>query len=581
MPETPEKQNPMRSPLKGILRTPSKTSSSGSYLLTSPSSRTPRKSVTWSPSPRRGAVSETFKVPESPRFACRSSQRLRACASSSSPFKTTGRQIFQSPEKVQQSRVCMSQDREQSPTKKQPPPPSTPPPSRTPSPSHHMTTRTGKSPVVEQTPGGAAASQPSLKAAGLVSDVRRTRSRSEQDLLSSLEPVAAEQQLLQSESSEVSRTSELDSSDSSQKMSASTEDDSLDIVDAAVVKTQFTGALKMNISFSRKSSQSGEDLASGVASPKHPAPLRGHRYGFRQTPDRQQREAAARLGYGNQSPRFSTPRGTARLPGQREVCASPLTYQVEVDMQASGVPKLRFKRTDMASAGCVSPTLCAHTTPPAKSSPGSGVQMYICRSYTPTRPPPGGTASPMATAQTIPLTPSPQSGSKTAPDHLNSWPRRKRAQEGGAPGRDRGLKVELLEEEAELGVSRLQDLEMEDGRTSCLRFPCSPLEGGLFAESLGWPAVPRTEEEEGAGGQGERMSVPGARDPTSCTSCKSSGQVASPHKRPVMCELIGCFLLVHSGNSSELHPQKTGDGQWDSGTDSLPTAVQGRRHFGQ
>lgn len=446
-----------------------------------------------------------------------------------------------------------------------------------------MTTRTGKAPVVEPTSGASAALQ-SVTAGGLASGVRTTRQKqrspSEQDLLSSLEPVAAEQQLLQSESSEASRTSELDSSDSSQKMSASTEDDSLDIVDAAVVKTQFTGALKMNISFSRKSSQSGEDLASSVASPKQPALLHGHRYGFRQTPDRQQREAAARLGYGNQSPRFSTPRGSSRLHGKREVCASPLTYQVEVDMQASGVPKLRFKRTDAASAGCVSPTMCVHNTPPAKSSPGSGVQTYICRSYTPTCPPPVGTVSPMATAQTIPLTPSPQSSNKTAPDHLNSWPRRKRAQEGGAPGKDRGLKMELLEEEAELGVSRLQDLEMEDGRTSCLRFPCSPLGGGLFAESLGWHAAPQTEEEEeGAGGQGERISVPGTWD---AASCKSLGQMVSPLKRPAMSwDLIGCFLFVHSSHSAKLRPKKTGDGQRDSGTDSLPTAVQEHCHFGQ
>lgn len=470
-------------------------------------------------------MSKTFKVPESPRFACRSSQRLRTSTSSSSPLKTTGRQIFQSPEKVEQARGCVIQEQEQSSTEKPPRPLSTPPPTKNRSPSHHMTTRAGKSPVVKQTPGGAAVSQTSLTAGELVSEIRTTRqmqrSQSEQDLLSSLEPVAAEQQLHQSGSSEASRTSELDSSGSSQKMSASTEDDSLDIVDAAVVKTQFTGALKMNISFSRKSSQSGEDLASSVASPKHPAPLQSHRYGFRQTPDRQQREAAARLGYGNQSPRFSTPRGSSRVPSRREVCPSPLTYKVEVDMQASGVPKLRFTRTDPVSAGCVSPTLCAHTTPPAKSSPGLGVQMYICRSYTPTRPPPGVTSSPMASAQTIPLTPSPQSTSKTAPDHLNSWPRRKRAQEGGALGKDRGLKVELLDEEAELGVSRLQDLEVEDGRTSLLRFPCSPLGGGLFAESLGWHATHQTEEEQGAGEQGERISAAGARDAASCKSCKS------------------------------------------------------------
>lgn len=465
-------------------------------------------------------MSENFKVPESPRLACRSSQRLRASASSSSLFPT-GKEIFRSPEKLQLTKVVVSQDREQSSSEVTLDPLSTPPPTRTLSPSHHMTTRTGRAQVLEKTPEPTTATTLPVTAVGLASDIRTTRqnqrSQSEEDLLSSLDSIADEQQPVQSQSSEASRTSELDSSGSSQKMSASTEDDSLDIVDAAVVKTQFTGALKMNISFSRKSLQSGEDLASSVASPRHQAGPLGHRYGFRQTPDRQQREAAARLGYGNQSPRFSTPRGVSRPPGKREACASPLTYQVEMDMQASGVPKLRFKRTESVSAGCVSPTSCAHATPPAKSTPGLGVQMYICRSYTPTRPPPGGTASPVATAYTIPLTPSPQSGGKMAPDHLNSWPRRKRAQEGGSSGKDRGLKVELLEEDAELGVSRLQDVEPEEGRTSCLRFPSSPLGDGIFAESLGWHAAPQTEEEEqGGGGGGERMSVPGARDAVSC-----------------------------------------------------------------
>ncbi|XP_075884965.1 treslin isoform X4 [Nelusetta ayraudi] len=585
--ETPEKQSPVTSPLKGILRTPGKVSSSGSCLLTSPSSRTPRKSVTWSPSPRPGGMSETFKVPESPRAACRSSQRLRASASSSSPFKTTGKELFRSPEKAQQTRVCLSQDGERSSSEKPPRPSSTPPPTRTPSPSHHMTTRTGRTQVVEHAPGGAAASPPSLTAVGLVSDVRTTRqkrrSRSEDDLLFSVEPAAAEQQLLHSESSEASRTSELDSSGSSHKMSASTEDDSLDIVDAAVVKTQFTGALKMNISFSRKSSQSGEDLASSVASPKNPAMLRGHRYGFRQTPDRQQREAAARLGYENQSPRFSTPRGASRPLRQGEVCASPLTYQVEVDMQASGVPKLRFKRTDSVSAGCVSPTLCAHATPPAKSSPGSGVQMYICRSYTPTRPPPGGTLSPVATAHTIPLTPSPQSGGKTAPDHLNSWPRRKRAQGGGASGKDRGLKVELLEEEAaELGVSRLQDPETEDGRTSCLHLPCSPLGGSFFAESLGWNAAPQTEEEElggGGGGRRTRTSAPGARD-TASSATPTSSALRKPVTASGILALTRSPMLFKSAATSaskRTAAQFTADGGEDQGMEGARFSPPSRR----
>lgn len=347
--------------------------------------------------------------------------------------------------------------------------------------------------------------------------------------------------LSDSTEAEPSRTSEPDSSDSSQMFSGSTEDDSLDIVDAAVVKTQFTGGLKMNISFSRKSSQAGEDIPSGGACPKPCALAPGRSYGFRQTPDRQQRKAAARLGYGNQSPRFSTPRGSTRPRGKIETCASPLTYQVEMEMQTSGVPKLKIKRTDSTSAadtavgasevkpsqlespvalfskhrepGCVSPSLCAHATP-AKTTPGKGVQTYICQSYTPTRPP-AGTVSPVATADTIPLTPSPQSFGRSAPDHLNSWPRRKRAQQGGAAGRERGQKgepllVELLEE-AELGVSRLHDVEEADNRTSCVRWPRSPLEDFYWMETLSQHSAPQTAEEEG-------VPASAAGDITSCES---------------------------------------------------------------
>ncbi|KAG7221120.1 hypothetical protein INR49_017561 [Caranx melampygus] len=293
--------------------------------------------------------------------------------------------------------------------------------------------------------------------------------------------------------------------DSSHLNSATTDDDSMDIVDAEVIKTEFSGGLKMNISFSRKPSQSGEDLLLNTASPK-PRLLHqgtpGRSYGFRQTPDRQQREAAARLGYGNESPRFSTPRGPTRLGRQKHTSTpNSMTYQVEMEMQTSGLPKLKFKRTDSMNAGdlasdggprsgvqssvvggkpsqlesplalfskhrdpgCVSPSVCTHVTP-AKSTPGKGgsVQTYICQSYTPTHHP-GGTISPKTIPEIIPLTPSPQSVGKVTPDNFSSWPRRKRAQAGVVGGKDRILKGEpLLEEmleEAELGVSRLQDIE--------------------------------------------------------------------------------------------------------------------------
>lgn len=505
-------------------------------------------------------MSETFKVPESPCVSSRCSQRLSS--SSSSPSTNPRRYIFKSPErvcKVSLSRVSedsrsVSQDRDEGSTE-EPPSSSTPPPTRTPSPSHQMTTRSGRTPAKELPPGGAAASGPSdslemsVTTMKLRSDVgtprRNQRSRSREDLPSCLKLTSAEDtdQVLLSDSTEAepSRTSEPDSSDSSQMFSGSTEDDSLDIVDAAVVKTQFTGGLKINISFSRKSSQGGENIPSSGACPKPCAMGPGRSYGFRQTPDRQQRKAAARLGYGNQSPRFSTPRGSSRPRGTIETGASPLTYQVEMEMQTSGVPKLKIKRADSMSAadtavgasevkpsqlespvalfskhrepGCVSPSLCGHATP-AKTTPGKGVQTYICQSYTPTRAP-AGTVSPVATADTIPLTPSPQSVGRSAPDHLNSWPRRKRAQEGGAGGRERGQKgepllAELLEE-AELGVSRLQDAEEADNRTSCVRWPRSPLEDFYWMDTLSQHAAPQTAEEEW-------MPASGAGDIASCES---------------------------------------------------------------
>lgn len=592
--ETPTKQSPVRSPLKGILRTPVKAlvegpASSGSLLLHSPLSRTPKKTVTWSPSPRKCGVSEssvTFKVPESPRV--RTSQRLlRAHDTSCSPVRTTNpkRDLFKTPEKTCEVSPARTPERgprssedlhhrletpERSSDEMQPLP-STPPPqrhtpptpdtrSRTPSPTHLMITRSGRTPSKRphaespfrpvSTPGGGAsvhqASDSSVKSLmrkrsgpGGRTTRHNLRSQPTENVPSNTNPGSAEfcEQILPSPSAkgqaEPSQTSDPDSSsltdsqlgDSSHFKSVSTDDDSLDIVDAAVVKTQFTGGLKMNICFSRKSSQSGEDLLFSVASPKPRAPPHdapGRSYGFRQTPDRQQREAAARLGYGNESSRFSTPRGPARPRRQKETATpNPLTYQVEMEMQTSGLPKLKIKRTDSLTAGdsaagaqspvvglkpsllesplalfskhrdpgCVSPSLCAHVTP-AKSTPGKGgsVQTYICQSYTPTRLP-AGTVSPVAL--TIPLTPSPPGVGKTAPDNLNSWPRRKRAQVGAVGGKDRSLKaepllVELLEE-AELGVSRLQDVE--DGDEPANNQAAS-VQSALFGAASSSPSPP-------------------------------------------------------------------------------------------
>ncbi|XP_034542262.1 treslin isoform X1 [Notolabrus celidotus] len=554
--ETPTKQSPMKSPLKSILRTPVKASvdSSASHTFSSPVSKTPKKSVTWSPSPQRSRLAEKsnlFKVPESPRFTSRTSPRLMSSLSEfSSPVRGTNtkRDIFKTPEKtcrvslVRVSENTSSQEKhhnkktpEKSDTLMKTPPPVehhlSPPPNtktqtNTPSPNHPMSTRSGRTPVkssnaaspcklLSTPPGGAAVSEgsessdkspgKSLRKRGSSQGARTTRpnlrSNSGEnipDKPNSIPPEDPKEEVQtgSSETSEADSSSHSDSQhlDSSRFNSASTDDESLDIVDAAVVKAQFSGGLKMNISFSRKPSKSGEDLLLDAASPR-PRLLNpgtpGRSYGFRQTPDRQQREAAARLGYGNDSPRFSTPRGPPKSSRHKGACTpNPLTYQVEMEMQTSGLPKLKFKRTDSMNAGdvglvkpsqlesplslfskqrepgCVSPSLCTHVTP-AKSTPGKGgsVQTYICQSYTPTSYP-AGTVSPIPTTDLIPLTPSPQSSGKVTPDNLNSWPRRKRAQVGVGGGKDRFLKggpflVELLEE-AELGVSRLQDIEDTD-----------------------------------------------------------------------------------------------------------------------
>ncbi|KAM7002219.1 treslin [Tautogolabrus adspersus] len=593
--ETPTKQSPMRSPLKGILRTPVKALvDSGLQTLSSPMLRTPKKSVTWSPSPRKCRLAEKgslFKVPESPHFSSRTSPQLMNTNKFSSPVRSTNtkRDIFKTPEKTQVSLERVSQNENvavppqekhqrlserlqnmKTPEKsdtllKVPPPPSQSPPlldhhqspkpntrgqAKTPSPTFQRITRSGQTPVkssniaspcksLSTPPGGAAVSEgietsekspvksPMRKRSGqgATTTRRNLRSNSGENIPLKLNTKSSEncdpveknvqcdsKEVVHAESSQASVTESSSHSDSQQPDSScfnsvSTDDDSLDIVDAAVVKTQFSGGLKMNISFSRKPSKSGEDFLEGAVSPKQRLLNQGtpsRSYGFRQTPDRQQREAAARLGYGNDSPRFSTPRGPAKSSRKVAGTPNPLTYQVEMEMQTSGLPKLKFKRTDSMNAGdaasnggpqpgawsplvvlkpcqlesplalfskhrdpgCVSPSICSHVDP-AKSTPGKGgsVQTYICQSYTPTHHP-AGTVSPVAFAEILPLTPSPQSVGKMTPDNLNSWPRRKRAQIGVVGGKDRCLKgepllAELLEE-AELGVSRLQDIEDTD-----------------------------------------------------------------------------------------------------------------------
>ncbi|XP_029909145.1 treslin [Myripristis murdjan] len=621
MVETPKKESPVKSPLKGILRTPVKAlldCKSLSDVLKSPSSRTPRKCVTWSPSPRKCGMAESsviFKVPESPHSATKSSPGLMKTPTKlNSPFKSVNitTDVFMTPDKISHKRCSLSpkvmltkiseilsngststQEKNQrslerlhnkinTPVKdvktdtvanpREPPLQSTPPPdhlvpyrpntvtpTKRPGPVHQMITRSGRTPIKSSNvmspckPGFtperdttlSETSDTSSKSPGKrlrrIKSSQGVRKRTRQNLRSqsseslsskphtesssdeTCDPVEKnmqsdlQEQRPQPEPSQTPENGSTSQTDSQQFESscfspATTDNDSMDIVDAAVVRTQLSGGVKMNISFSRKPSKSSEAFQSVGASPKPPLPSHGtpgRSYGFRQTPDRQQREAAARLGYSNEPPRFSTPRNSAK-PSRRKGLgnANPLTYQVELEMQTSGIPKLKFRRTDSFNAsdlatdggprsgaqsptvgvkpsqlespsalcskhrdpGCVSPSVCTRVTP-AKSTPGKGgsVQTFICQSYTPTRHP-AGTMSPLGIAEVIPLTPSPQGVGKAITDNLNSWPRKKRAQTAVAGGKDRVLKGEpLLEElleEAELGVSRLQDNEDNDDSVS-------------------------------------------------------------------------------------------------------------------
>ncbi|XP_062439684.1 treslin [Rhea pennata] len=179
-------------------------------------------------------------------------------------------------------------------------------------------------------------------------------------------------------------------------------------------------------------------------------------YSLRCTADRRQREAAARLGNPEIPAKFSTPKRHCKLPSE-----SPPTYEVELEMQASGLPKLRFKKIGSSSAleiqseanaskpkggespfGDLTVTWCSkHPEKLAAvcvspscfrsfhSTPGKGGgQTYICQSYTPTScASASNTTSPSPLEAGVPCTPSPKQKGKTTPDAIKDWPRRKRA----------------------------------------------------------------------------------------------------------------------------------------------------------
>uniref|UniRef100_A0A803VLG4 TOPBP1 interacting checkpoint and replication regulator n=1 Tax=Ficedula albicollis TaxID=59894 RepID=A0A803VLG4_FICAL len=177
-------------------------------------------------------------------------------------------------------------------------------------------------------------------------------------------------------------------------------------------------------------------------------------YSLRCTADRRQREAAARMGELPFTAKFSTPQSPCKLPS-----ASSPTYEVEMEMQASGLPKLRIKKIGSCSslevqpeasaskprggespfsdfamtwcskhpgklaAACVSPSCCRSF----HSTPGKGAgQTFICQSYTPTSCA-STVTSPFPLETGVLQTPSPKQKGKTTPDAINDWPRRKRA----------------------------------------------------------------------------------------------------------------------------------------------------------
>lgn len=523
----------------------------GAQMLQSPGIRTPKKSVTWSPSPRKlqaEAVRSPFKVPESPRYPTRMSPRLLTPGKFCSPLKTVshGSNIFKTPEKslkpmhhtstaippqnsprqhlrnlctpekeVKTVQLATSSVQRTNVAKS----PSTPKRKiEIPEPTHYMFTRS-RTPLkdsVHQSPNKTPLKQDRTNVTSEKSNPQPKKSPKEigqgrryslrrsstHERLPSLNAERSPKPSLkglnsQSDSAQLAERGPQDGSSSDSQHLDSSQEESIDIAEASVVRTQLTGGIKMNISFSRKSSKSSEVFEfAGSPMPESEATTPSRSYGFRQTPDRRQREAAARLGYSAAQPNFSTPRGSKAQP---KTASTPntLTYQVELEMQTSGLPKLRFKRTDsfgtgdafsdgMAKVcspsvrvsklprvdspltncnkhrdpGCRSPSLCVHGTP-AKGTPGkASIQTYICQSYTPTHTP-GGTPSPTAAAEPIPWTPSPQSRGRSTPDSLNCWPRKKRA--GVVSNRDQGIWGQPLLEELEdpdlEGVFTLQEVE--------------------------------------------------------------------------------------------------------------------------
>lgn len=165
----------------------------------------------------------------------------------------------------------------------------------------------------------------------------------------------------------------------------------------------------------------------------------------------------------------SQPAAQQEGPQVSEATGSPQTYELELDMQASGLPKLRIKKLnpedplEAEALGKESPlgeeaALPALSMPkasktssrtehtylsppclrPSHSTPGkSGGQTFICQSCTPSRCPPS-TPSPFQADTGVPWTPSPKQSGKTTPEIIKDWPRRKKAVDCSAGPSGRG-----------------------------------------------------------------------------------------------------------------------------------------------
>uniref|UniRef100_A0A8C0M7G6 TOPBP1 interacting checkpoint and replication regulator n=1 Tax=Canis lupus familiaris TaxID=9615 RepID=A0A8C0M7G6_CANLF len=298
-------------------------------------------------------------------------------------------------------------------------------------------------------------------------------------------------------------------------------------------------------------------------------------YDLRCTADRRQRQAASQLENLQASPRFP------------KASASPQTYEVELEMQASGLPKLRIKKVDpgclseadppqkvgclgeesslpglssMSQASKVSgkPEATYMSPPclrPAHSTPGkSGGQTYICQSCTPTHCP-SSTPSPFQTDVGVPWTPSPKHGGKTTPDTIKDWPRRKRAVGGSSAGRsevgtDFLAGVSLLEPEHRERAG----LELSSCRTPLLGD--FELEGvcQLPDQSPPRDSVPQAEEAFwGQFGLGSRKRLLPAKEEVECQAKRACDEQRGDTDRSRSEE--------HSPSMSGRHLPSTGDNE--------------------